>query len=223
MVHERDSRRAAGLWQIMDLPSRERVHSPSMSRFDQQVVLARHGETEWSRSLKHTSVTDVPLTEQGRRQAERLRPALGKWKFVLVLGSPRRRALETARLAGFEDRVEVEVDLEEWRYGRYEGLTTAEIRQSVPDWTVFTHPCPDGDTADQVAARVDRVIARVRGVAGPVALFAHAHVLRVLAVRWLGLDPREARHVVLNTGTLSLLGYERETPVILAWNTPVAD
>lgn len=194
-----------------------------MSNFEQQVILARHGETEWSRSQKHTSVTDVSLTDLGRHQAERLKPVLAKWTFALVFSSPRRRALDTARLAGQEALLRVEPDLQEWRYGRYEGLTTPEIRESVPDWTVFTHPCPDGETADQVAARVDRVIALVRKAEGPVALFAHAHVLRVLTARWLGLAPREGRHFVLRTGTLSVLGYERETPAILTWNLPVED
>jgi probable phosphoglycerate mutase len=194
-----------------------------MSPFDQQVVLIRHGETEWSRSLRHTSVTDVPLTDLGLRQAERLKPALAQWDFALVLSSPRRRALDTARGAGLERRLRIEPDLEEWRYGQYEGLTTAEIRRSAPGWTVFTHPCPGGETAEQVALRVDRVIAEVRKAEGAVALVAHAHLLRVLAVRWLGLDPRLGRHLLLRTGTLSVLGYERETPAILSWSCRVGD
>jgi len=186
----------------------------------QQVVLVRHGETEWSRTRRHTSFTDLPLTEQGRREADRLKPLLAKWTFGLVLSSPRLRALETAELAGFGGQVQTEPDLTEWHYGQYEGLTTAEIRRTVPGWTVFTHPCPGGETPEQVAARVDRVVARVRPVEGAVLLFAHAHVLRVLAARWIELDPRAGRHLVLNTGTASLLGYEHGHPAILSWNVP---
>lgn len=185
-----------------------------------QVVLVRHGETEWSRTRRHTSFTDLPLTEQGRREAGRLKPLLAARAFGLALSSPRLRALETAELAGFGGRVQTEPDLTEWHYGQYEGLTTADIRRTVPGWTVFTHPCPGGETAEQVAARVDRVIARVRGVEGAVLLFAHAHVLRVLAARWLDLDPRAGRHLVVNTGMVSLLGYEHDYPAILSWNVP---
>lgn len=192
-----------------------------MSRFDQRIVLVRHGETEWSLSRRHTSVTDLPLTEGGRQEAERVGDALVGRRFALVLSSPLRRARDTARLAGFGEQVELDPDLLEWRYGRYEGRTTAEIWKEAPGWTVFTHPCPDGETAEQVAARVDRVIARLRQASGDVALFAHGHVLRVLGARWLGLDPRAGRHLVLSTGTVSVLGYEHEAPAILSWNAPV--
>jgi probable phosphoglycerate mutase len=183
-----------------------------------RVVLARHGETEWSQTLRHTSFSDIPLTAHGRKEAEALRPALSAWKFVLVVSSPRSRALETCRIAGFGDRAEVDPDLAEWSYGAFEGLTTAEIREQAPGWTVFTHPSPGGETAEQVAARVDRVIAKVRAAAGSSVLFAHGHVLRVLTARWLGLDPREGRHFILDTGTVSVLGWERETPAIVRWN-----
>lgn len=187
-----------------------------------QVVLVRHGETEWSRTRRHTSFTDLPLTEAGRGEAGQLKPVLLRWKFALVLSSPRQRALDTARLAGFGDSVQVEQDLVEWNYGDYEGLTTPEIRQSVPGWTVFTHPSPGGETDGQVAARVDRVIARLRQAGGPVLLFAHAHVLRVLAARWLGQEPRFGRHLLLRTGTLSVLGEEHGAPAILSWNLPAS-
>lgn len=197
----------------------ERGQSPAVET-GRQVVLVRHGETEWSRTRRHTSFTDLPLTEAGRREAEQLRPVLTRWTFTLVLGSPRQRALDTARLAGFGDRVEVEPDLAEWNYGDYEGLTTPEIRRSVPGWTVFSHPSPGGETDRQVAARVDRVIARTRQAGGPVLLFAHAHVLRVLAARWLEQEARFGRHLLLHTGKISVLGEEHGTPAILSWNVP---
>jgi probable phosphoglycerate mutase len=188
-----------------------------------QAWLVRHGETAWSKSGQHTGRTDVPLTDAGRAQARRLRRRLGRRKFVLVLSSPMSRALETARLAGFGDRIEVDPELHEWNYGRYEGVTTAGIRMTVPGWTVWTHPIPDGETSDEVAARVDRVIARVRAAPGDVALFAHGHILRVLTARWLGLRPADGRHFALGTATVSVLGWERETPVVERWNEPAEE
>ncbi len=183
-----------------------------------KVVLARHGETSWSRDWKHTSFSDIPLTPHGREQAACLAPGLEKFDFALVLTSPLVRARETCRIAGLGGRAELEPDLVEWNYGAYEGRTTAEIRESVPGWTVFSHPCPQGETAREVAARVDRVIARARAADGDVVLFAHGHVLRVLTARWLDLDPREGRHFVLSTGTISVLGWERDTPALELWN-----
>lgn len=188
-----------------------------------QAWLVRHGETAWSKSGQHTGRTDVPLTAAGRTQARRLRRKLGRREFALILSSPMSRAAETARLAGFGDRVEVEPELHEWDYGRYEGLTTAEIRKSVPGWSVWTHPIPDGETADEVAARVDRVIARVRGGPGDAALFAHGHILRVLTARWLGLPPGDGRHFALGTATVSVLGWERDTAVVERWNEPASE
>jgi broad specificity phosphatase PhoE len=185
-----------------------------------QAWLVRHGETEWSRSGQHTGLTDVPLTGAGRDQARRLRRKLGHRQFGLILSSPMSRALETARLGGFGDRVEIDPELHEWNYGRYEGLTTAEIRKTVPGWTVWTHPIPGGETADEVAARVDRVIARIRAAPGDAALFAHGHVLRVLTARWLGLPPTDGRLLALGTATVSVLGWERETAVVERWNEP---
>jgi probable phosphoglycerate mutase len=188
-----------------------------------QAWLVRHGETAWSKSGQHTGLTDVPLTDAGRAQAERLRRRLGRRKFALVLSSPMSRALETARLAGFGDRVQIVPDLHEWNYGRYEGLTTPEIRKAVPGWTVWTHPIPGGETADEVAARVDRVIARVRAAPGDTVLFAHGHLLRVLAARWLGLPPTDGRLFALGTATVSVLGWEREAAVVERWNEPVKE
>jgi len=187
-----------------------------------KVYLFRHGETEWSRSGRHTSVTDLPLTEGGRKDAEALRSVIATCDLCLILCSPRRRALETADLAGVGARLQIEADLAEWFYGRYEGLTTREIREEVPGWSIFTHPVPDGETAREVAERCDRVIARVLSASGDVALFAHGHLLRVFTARWLGLDPSEGRHLVIHTGSLIRLGYEHEDRAIEIWNAPVA-
>jgi broad specificity phosphatase PhoE len=185
-----------------------------------QAWLVRHGETAWSKSGQHTGRTDVPLTDAGRAQAKELRRKLGRRKFAVILSSPMSRALETARLADFADRVEIDPELHEWDYGRYEGRTTPQIRESVPGWSVWTHPIPGGETADEVAARVDRVIARVRAAPGDALLFAHGHILRVLAARWLGLPATDGRLFALGTATVSVLGWERETPVVERWNEP---
>ena len=176
----------------------------------------RHGETEWSASGRHTSTTDIPLTAAGEESARSLAPRLGE--FALVLSSPRSRALRTAELAGFPSP-EVDPDLVEWDYGDYEGVTTAEIRESVPGWTVWTHPCPGGETAADVSARLDRVIARCQAADGDVLLVAHGHSLRALTARWLELPVTDGRHFRLDTGTISVLGWERETPVVLRWNS----
>ena len=186
-----------------------------------EIVLARHGETEWSRDGRHTGTTDIPLTEEGRRQALLLRDALSEWSFELVLSSPLQRALDTRRLAGLGDAAEITEDLREWDYGDYEGVTTAEIRASRPDWNLWRDGCPGGEDAAAVGARADRVLARLDGLEGAVALFAHGHVLRVLAARWLGLGPEAGALLALGTATLSVLGYERETRVIRRWNAPV--
>jgi broad specificity phosphatase PhoE len=186
-----------------------------------EIVLARHGETEWSRDGRHTGRTDIRLTDEGRRQAELLRGALAEWSFAKVLSSPLERARETCRLAGLGDLAEVTEDLLEWDYGDYEGITTARIREQRPDWNLWRDGCPNGEAAASVGTRVDRVIAAVEEVDGPVALFAHGHVLRVLAARWLGLGPEAGALLALGTGTLSVLGYERETRVVRRWNGPV--
>lgn len=183
-----------------------------------ELWLVRHGPTEWSRDHKHTSVTDLPLLPEGDRAARSLRPRLADNGFALVLTSPRLRARHTAELAGFPD-AEVDPDLAEWAYGDYEGITTEQIRESVPGWSVWTHPSPGGETAEQVATRLDRVIARARAIDGPVLAFGHGHALRVLAARWLELMAADGRHFRLDTATVSVLGYERENPVLLRWNS----
>lgn len=183
-----------------------------------QVYLVRHGETAWSRAGKHTGLTDVPLTDAGRRQAAAIAAKLRGIRFAKVLSSPASRALETARLAGFGEVVEVDPDLHEWDYGDYEGLTTPQIREQVAGWTVWRSPVPGGESPEAIAARADRVIARVRAVRGRVLIFAHGHMLRVIAARWLDLPASEGRHFALDTATVSILGWERETPVVEHWN-----
>jgi broad specificity phosphatase PhoE len=187
-----------------------------------EIVLVRHGETEWSREMRHTGRTDVPLTEKGRRQAAMLRDALAGRDFARVLSSPLGRALETCELAGLGDRAELRDELLEWDYGEYEGITTAEIRESRPDWYLWRDGCPSGETAAEVGARVDPVIEELAGLDGDGALFAHGHLLRVLTARWLGLGPEAGALLALDTGTLSVLGFERDTRVIRRWNAPVA-
>jgi broad specificity phosphatase PhoE len=183
-----------------------------------ELWLVRHGETEWSRLGRHTGRTDLPLTDAGRSQARSVARKLAGHEFELILSSPLSRALETARLAGFADRVETTDDLLEWHYGADEGLTTKKIREGRPGWTVWRDGPRDGESAVDVAARVDRVIERVRAAEGDVLVFAHGHVLRVLAARWLGEPPTEGRLYALSTATVSVLGYERETAVIERWN-----
>jgi probable phosphoglycerate mutase len=179
-------------------------------------VLVRHGETDWSRELKHTGRTDVPLTEEGERQARRLAEALRGREFTLVLSSPLRRALETARLTGFEP--ELRDELMEWDYGDYEGRRTAEIREEIPDWTIWRYGARNGESGQEVGARADRIVGEIRRADGDVLIFAHGHLLRVLAARWLELAPTEGRLFALDAGTLSTVGYEREQPVIGSWN-----
>ena len=185
-----------------------------------ELWLARHGETEWSRASRHTSVTDVPLTQAGERSAWELGDRLAGTSFDLVLSSPLSRARQTARLAGFGDRIEIDPGAQEWRYGDHEGRTTAQIREDDPDWSVWTHPSPGGETLEQVAARADLLIARVRREASTRALvFSHGHFLRVLGARWMDLPPRVGANLVLDVATVSVLGWERgETPAIQRWN-----
>lgn len=185
-----------------------------------RIVLVRHAETEWSRSGRHTSFTDIPLTEAGEDAARGLVVPLAQWDFSLVLSSPLQRARRTAELAGLGEHVVEEPGLVEWNYGEYEGITTAEIRRSVPGWTVFSHVCPGGESAADVAARVDAVLERAREADGDVALFAHGHVGRVVVCRWTGLEAQQGRHFVLDPGTITVLGQERETPAILRLNAP---
>jgi broad specificity phosphatase PhoE len=186
---------------------------------DSEILLVRHGETEWSASGRHTSVTDVELTEHGCTQAAALATRLAAYDVALVLSSPRRRALDTCSLAGVGAHVEIDDDLVEWDYGDYEGLTTSEIRATVPGWTIFDGGAPGGETAAEVAARADRVIARCVAVDGTVAVFSHGHFLRVLGARWVGLDAVDGRLLGLDTASISVLGDEREQRVLRRWNT----
>ncbi|HEX5587838.1 MAG TPA: histidine phosphatase family protein [Acidimicrobiia bacterium] len=185
---------------------------------DDEVVLVRHGETEWSASGRHTSFTDVALTDAGRAQAASLRARLATRNFALVLTSPRRRACDTCSLAGFLDHAEVTDDLAEWNYGEYEGRTTADIRRDAPGWTIFDGTPPGGETAADVEARADRLLARAVAVDGPVAMFSHGHFLRVLGARWIGLGASAGRLLGLDTATVSVLGHEREQRVLRVWN-----
>jgi broad specificity phosphatase PhoE len=182
-----------------------------------ELWLVRHGETEWSRDGLHTSTTDLPLTQVGEEAATALGPRLRDAELDLVLTSPRWRARRTAELAGFGD-AEVDADLVEWGYGDYEGISTDDIRRTVPGWSVWTHPSPGGESAADVSARLDRVVARVRSAGGRTLVFAHGHSLRVLTARWLGWPAKDGRLFRLDTATVSVLGYERETPVLLRWN-----
>ena len=182
-----------------------------------ELWVVRHGITEWSRDHRHTSTTDLPLLPEGEEVARALRPRLEPAEFALVLTSPRQRARRTAELAGFPD-AEVDPDLAEWDYGDYEGTTTEEVREHDPGWTVWTHPTPGGETADAVQERLDRVLKRARNADGNVLAFGHGHALRALAARWLELPVTDGRHFRLDTATLSVLGWERETPVLRSWN-----
>jgi broad specificity phosphatase PhoE len=184
-----------------------------------EVVLVRHGETEWSAALRHTGRTDLPLTEAGEEQARAVGEALRGRAFAFVLSSPLRRALDTARLAGFEPQVREE--LAEWDYGEYEGVTTARIRETVPDWTIWRYGAAGGESVAQVRERVDRVLAEIQQAGDDVLVFGHGHLLRVLCARWLALDAEDGRLFALDSGTLSTLGFEREQRVIRRWNVPV--
>ncbi|MDP9443791.1 MAG: histidine phosphatase family protein [Actinomycetota bacterium] len=184
---------------------------------EREVWLVRHGETEWSRDRRHTSRTDVALTKAGAHAAGQLAARLLRTPFELVLTSPRQRARRTANLCGFGD-AEVDEDLVEWDYGEYEGITTAEIRTTVPGWTVWTHESPGGETAEQVAERLDRVVARVRAVGGRSLVFGHGHALRALGARWIGQPASAGRYLVFDTAQISVLGYDHDTPAILRWN-----
>jgi broad specificity phosphatase PhoE len=187
---------------------------------ERQVWLVRHGETEWARLGRHTGRTDVPLTEVGRKQGRALGRRLAGHRFAVVLTSPRSRAVATARLAGFGDVALIEPDLQEWDYGDLEGRLTADIRKDFPDWSIWAGPWPGGETADEVARRADRVIARCvdPAVDGDVLLFSHGHLLRVLAARWLEQPPTAGAMFALATATVSILGWDGEQPVIESWN-----
>jgi probable phosphoglycerate mutase len=184
------------------------------------VYLARHGETAWSLSGRHTGFTDLPLTERGERNARQLGERLKGLRFARTFTSPLQRVARTCDLAGFGAAAEVDRDLVEWNYGKYEGIRTAEIHTERPDWQLFRDGCPGGESPDQVGARADRVVGRVRTAQGDVLLFSSGHFLRVFAARWLGSEPGAGRHFLLSTASLSALGYEhhRSQPVIRLWN-----
>lgn len=188
---------------------------------DPNLWLVRHGATDWSETGKHTGRTDLPLNDAGREQARALAPLLAGQDFSLVLSSPLVRARETARLAGFAD-AELDDDLQEWDYGAYDGRTTADIRCDVPGWTVWRDGCPGGESAADVGARADRVVQRVRGIDGDAVAFAHGHLLRVLAARWVGLPAEDGALLGLDTASVSVLGWERDQPVVRTWNQRLA-
>lgn len=201
------------------MADRSGTHDADGSRTDRpRAWLIRHGETEWAREGRHTSRTNVRLTDLGRSQAVAVGRKLAGTSFASVLSSPLSRALETAHIAGFGDHVEVDDNLREWDYGADEGLTTSDIRADRPGWTIWTGGPRDGETIDEVATRADRVVARVRASSGDVLLFAHGHLLRVFAARWLGLPGVDGKLLALSTATVSVLGWEHETAVILRWN-----
>jgi broad specificity phosphatase PhoE len=183
-----------------------------------EVVLVRHAETEWSVDGRHTGLTDIPLTDAGRATAKALAGELHAWRFERVLVSPLRRARETCELCGLGDRAEVCDDLHEWDYGEYEGLTTAQIRERRPDWNLWRDGCPGGENPEQVGARADRAIAALSATSGPVAGFSHGHMLRVLGARWIELEPAGGGRLGLSAGAISVLGYERETRILVRWN-----
>jgi broad specificity phosphatase PhoE len=185
------------------------------------VVLVRHGETDWSANKRHTGRTDVPLIEQGRHEAERVGRALRGRSFALVLTSPLRRAADTCRLAGYGELAQSRPELMEWDYGEYEGRTTVDIRRQVPDWTIWRCGAPGGESPEQVGARADRILQEVRSATGDTLIFSHGHFLRALAARWLAAPPSEGRLFALDPATLSTLGHEREQPVLRIWNLPV--
>jgi probable phosphoglycerate mutase len=189
----------------------------------QKVLLIRHGETEWSLNGRHTGATDIALTENGRNVARRLQPVLAGQTFALVLTSPLKRARETCELAGLREHAEIDRDLMEWNYGEYEGLTPQQIHAVKPGWMIFADGAPGGESPDQVQTRIDRVIAKIRTVAdkGNVAVFAHGHLIRAFAARWLGLRVSDGRFFLLDPATVNVLSYYRDVPAIKRWNAPI--
>ena len=187
------------------------------------VFLIRHGETAWTLTGQHTGATDIPLTDNGRRFAERLRLVLAKQTFARVFVSPMQRARETCELVGLGTMAVIDPDLAEWNYGEYEGLTPEQIQEKAPGWLIFRDGCPGGEMPGQVCVRVERVIARARAVEGDVALFAHGHLLRVFVACWIKLSAGAGQHFLLDTGTLCVLGYYRDIPAVKIWNGPLPD
>lgn len=192
----------------------------SSKRHSHHLVLVRHGETAWSLSRQHTGHTDLPLLEEGRRMAEALAAPLRAWRFSAVWTSPLQRARETCERAGYGHLALERAELKEWGYGAYEGKTKEEIRQEHPEWNLWVHGVPGGETVEQVGARADRILEEAMAVGGHVVLFSHSHLLRILTARWLGLPPLGGRHFTLNTGAISVLGYDADGvhPIIHRWN-----
>lgn len=190
-----------------------------------RIWLIRHGETEWTLSGAHTSRTDIPLTDHGRERASAIRDYLAHIKFSLVLSSPRQRALETAKLAGFADTLKIDDNLREWDYGIYEGRSTPQIREELgdPNWSIWDQTPPEGESLDHVATRAHALIERALEAGGDVAMFSHAHFLRILAATWIGLPPNGGRLFTLSTGAINRLGFERTTRVISLWNLSFED
>lgn len=186
--------------------------------YNKQIFLVRHGETAWTIQKKHTGLTDIDLTEKGRQQAEQLRQRLQGTKFEKVLVSPLKRAKETCEIAGFLDHAEVSADLLEWNYGEYEGKTTEEIHRSNPDWTIFTHGAPGGESLQDIEKRSERILKKIDRIAGNVVLFSSGHFLRALAAKWLNLSVQQGRLFVLGTASISILGFERAQNAIILWN-----
>lgn len=184
----------------------------------QNLYMFRHGETEWSLSGRHTGLTDLCLTENGKKQATELSDLFGKREFSHVFCSPLQRAKQTCEILGYTTQATIDEDLTEWHYGDYEGLKTAEIRKLIPDWSVFSHGCPNGESVEDIRIRADRMIAKIRQVDGDVAIVSSGHFLRALAARWLKMPVEAGQHFVLDTATLSILGYEREFPALFLWN-----
>ena len=189
-----------------------------MKSFHQKVYLIRHGETEWTHSKQHTGLTDIPLTDEGRTQAEWLKRRLSELQFKKVFCSPLVRAKETCEIAGLFDHAEIDEDLVEWDYGKYEGKTMAEIRETDSKWSIFTSGAPDGESIGDVGERAARVISKVRAIQGDVAIFSSGHFSRCLAAKWLHYPISDGKHFILSTASCSILGYERETPAIILWN-----
>jgi len=189
-----------------------------MKSFHQKVYLIRHGQTEWSKSKKHTGLTDIPLTDEGKKQAEWLKEKLAGIKFKKVFCSPLDRAKQTCKIAGFLDVAEIDEDLYEWDYGDYEGKTTAEIKETNHKWNLFHDGAPNGESVGDVSSRTEHVLSKVRSISGDVAIFSSGHFLRSLGAKWLHLRVTQGELFSFSTASVSILGYERETPIFVGWN-----
>jgi len=185
-----------------------------------RIYIVRHGQTLWSINGKHTGITDIPLTKKGEEQAGYLKKYLSNKKFVSVLSSPLKRSLKTCEIAGYKNVCEVRDELREWNYGDYEGIKTSEIKNKMASWNLFEHGCPNGETIQEVEKRADEIISEIKSKNGDVLIFSHGHFLRILAARWIGVDADIAKHLLLGTAAMSVLGYDHNLnePAILLWN-----